>query len=226
MKFTSVTAAAAVLVGQASAHYIFESFDGGPAYQYVRKNTNMNSPVTDLTSNDMRCNQGGETSDGTQTVTVQAGTAHTFTSDVAVYHQGPISVYMSKAPGTAADYDGSGEWFCIYQDVPKFSGSSPSCSSTWDLKQTYSFTIPASVPNGDYLIRIQSLAIHNPYPAGIPQFYIECAQVTVTGGGSGSPTPTADIPGAFQSSDPGYVVNIYDPSFCNYTVPGPAVWSG
>lgn len=37
------------------------------------------------------------------------------------------------------------------------------------LSETYSFTIPDCVPDGEYLLRIQSLAIHNPYPAGIPQ---------------------------------------------------------
>lgn len=37
------------------------------------------------------------------------------------------------------------------------------------LLETYSFTIPDCVPDGEYLLRIQSLAIHNPYPAGTPQ---------------------------------------------------------
>ena len=50
--------------------------------------------------------------------------------------------------------------------------------------------------------------IHNPYPAGTPQFYISCAQVTVTSGGSGNPGPTVSIPGAFKETDPGYTVNV------------------
>ena len=128
---------------------------------------------------------------------------------------------MSKAPGDASAYDGSGDWFKIADIGPTFSGG----TATWDLSQTYSVTIPKSLPNGNYLLRIQQLAIHNPYPGGIPQFYISCAQVTVTGGGSGSPSPTAKIPGFIKVTDPGYTANIYS-NFNNYTVPGPAVWQG
>jgi len=92
----------------------------------------MNSPVTDLTSNDLRCNQGGETAGSTQTLTVKAGDAFSFTTDVAVYHDGPTSIYMAKAPTTAAAFDGSGQvWFKILDIGPTFSGG----SSTWDLSR-------------------------------------------------------------------------------------------
>lgn len=138
---------------------IFQSLDKGPTYQHIRPNTNYNSPVTDLTSADLRCNVGGGSGANTQTITVAAGSTHTFTSDVAVYHQGPVSFYMSKAPTTAAAYDGSGSWFKIKDIGPTFDASG---TATWDLEQTYSVTIPKSLPSGDYLLRIQQLAIHNP----------------------------------------------------------------
>lgn len=165
--------------------------------------------VSDLNSNDLRCNVGGASGSTTQTVSIAAGASVAFTADVAVYHQGPISVYMAKAPGTAASFDGSGSvWFKILDIGPTFPGG------TWNLQQTYSFNIPSCIPAGDYLVRIQSLAIHNPYPAGIPQFYVACAQVTVTGGGSKDLSkdlgPKVAIPGAFKATDPGYTVNIYN----------------
>lgn len=101
------------------------------AYVYVRKNTNYNSPVTDLASKDLRCNVGGESGANTSTVSVAAGSSVTFSLDTAVYHQGPVSVYMAKAPGKAADFDGSGNvWFKILDIGPKFPGG------TWDLKGT------------------------------------------------------------------------------------------
>jgi hypothetical protein len=217
----------AALASRASAHYIFERLTHGgteyAVYQYIRENTNYNSPVIDLTSNDMRCNQGGEnnTVGSTATITMAAGDSFTFTADVAVYHDGPLSIYMSKAPSTAASYDGSGSWFKILDIGPDFSSG----SAVWNLAQSYTYTIPKALPSGDYLLRIQQLGIHNPYPAGIPQFYIECAQVTVTGGGSGTPGPLVSIPGFIKGDEPGYVVNFYT-DFTNYTVPGPAVWSG
>ena len=42
----------------------------------------------------------------------------------------------------------------------------------------------------------------------VKQFYISCAQVKVTNGGSTSPSPTALIPGAIKSNDPGLTVNV------------------
>lgn len=171
MKTFTITTALVAFAAQASAHYIFQYFDNGAAYQNIRKNTNMNSPVTDLSSTDLRCNVGGLTGAGTTTATVQAGSTHTFKLDTPVYHQGPVSFYMSKAPSGVdlSSYDGSGDWFKIADIGPTFTSS---CSATWNLAGSYSVTIPKSVPNGNYLLRVQQLAIHNPWPAGIPQFYI------------------------------------------------------
>ncbi|KAI2464862.1 glycoside hydrolase family 61 protein [Annulohypoxylon bovei var. microspora] len=218
--FANVAVAAALAANGASAHYIFQqlSLDAaeyGP-FEYIRQNSNYNSPVTDLTSNDLRCNVGAEGA-STKTVDVKAGEQFTFTLDTPVYHQGPISIYMSKAPGAASDYDASGEWFKIKDFAPDFSSG----EAAWDMSGSYSYTIPSCVEDGEYLVRIQSLAIHNPWPSGIPQFYISCAQVKVSGG-SGSYNPaTVLIPGAFKETDPGYTVNIYS-DFHSYTVPGPA----
>lgn len=139
---------------------------------------------------------------------------------------------MAKAPSTAASFDGSGSvWFKILDIGPKFPGG------TWDLKrqylqihspsayshsvETYAFTVPSCIPAGEYLIRIQQIGIHNP-TGGVPQFYIGCAQVKVTGGGSKDLGPKVAIPGAFKSTDPGLTANIYN-NFNSYTVPGPAV---
>ncbi|KAK3694166.1 glycoside hydrolase family 61 protein [Podospora appendiculata] len=220
--FTSI-AALSLAVSNVSAHFIFQQLSVGATkydvFKYIRQNSNYNSPVTDLTSNDLRCNVGASGS-GTATVSVAAGSQFTFTLDTPVYHQGPVSVYMSKAPGAASDYDGSGAWFKIYDWGPTFSGS----TSTWNMAGSYTFSIPTCIPSGDYLLRIQALGIHNPWPAGIPQFYISCAQISIAGGGSTTPSPTALIPGAFKDTDPGYTVNIYS-NFLNYTVPGPAVFS-
>jgi hypothetical protein len=66
----------------------------GSQYQNIRRNTNMNSPVESLSSNDLRCNVGGGSGSSTSTVSVSAGSSVTFHSDVAVYHQGPVSLYV------------------------------------------------------------------------------------------------------------------------------------
>lgn len=122
--------AAALAVHSVAGHYIFQQFSTGgtkyPAWKYIRRNSNpawlQNGPVTDLASPDLRCNVGGGVSNGTETIALKAGDEFTFTLDTAVYHAGPISLYMSKAPGKVADYDGSGPWFKIWDWGP--SGSS------------------------------------------------------------------------------------------------------
>jgi len=95
-------AALSLLVGDVSAHYIFQQLSIGstkyPVFQYIRQNSNYNSPVTDLTSNDLRCNVGASGA-STQTVAVKAGDQFTFTLDTPVYHQGPISMYVYHHSG-------------------------------------------------------------------------------------------------------------------------------
>ncbi len=93
------------------------------------------------------------------------------------------------------------------QPLTQFANTSP----LPHLSATYQNTIPKCIPNGEYLLRIQSLAIHN--PGSTPQFYISCAQVNVTGGGSATPGPTVKIPGAFKATDPGYTANV---SYCAF----------
>jgi len=219
--FTTYAAGLLALFSQVSGHYIFETLTANGVknapYTYVRKNTNYNSPVTDLASNDLRCNVGGASGVNTSTVSVAAGSSVTFSSDIAVYHQGPISVYMAKAPSTASEFDGSGNvWFKILDVGPIFPGG------TWNLKQDYTFNLPKCISNSEYLLRIQSLAIHN--PGATPQFYVGCAQLAITGGGSTDLGPKVAFPGAIKATDPGYTANIYN-DFTSYIVPGPAVAS-
>ncbi|KAK4183044.1 glycosyl hydrolase family 61-domain-containing protein [Podospora australis] len=217
MKGLLSVAALSLAISEASAHYIFQQLSVGGTkhgvFEYIRQNTNYNSPVTDLASNDLRCNEGGASGANTKTITVRAGDSFTFHTDTPVYHQGPTSIYLSKAPGAASSYDGSGPWFKIMD----WGGPN------WNLASSYTANIPSCIPDGEYLLRIQQLGIHNPWPAGIPQFYISCAQIKVTGGGSVNPSGVS-IPGAFKATDPGYTANIYN-NLQSYTVPGPAVFS-
>lgn len=74
-----------------------------------------------------------------------------------------------------------------------------------------SFTVPAGTPDGDYLVRVEHIALHSASSAGGAQFYISCGQVTLTGGGSGTPGPLVEFPGAYSATDPGILINIYYP---------------
>ncbi|KAJ9156095.1 Glycoside hydrolase family 61 protein [Pleurostoma richardsiae] len=206
-----------------SAHYRFNKLALGSTkfaeYEHIRQNTNWNSPVTSLSDPDLRCNVGGASGANTTTVDVKAGDPFTFSLDQAVYHQGPVSLFMSKAPGKASEYDGSGNWFKINDWLPTFGSG----GATWPMYAQYTYNIPKCIADGEYLLRIQSLGIHN--PGGTPQFYISCAQVHVTGGGSTVPATGGTIPGLFKATDPGYTVNIYNPDFKSYIAPGGSVFA-
>ncbi|KAL6710440.1 hypothetical protein ACN47E_008488 [Coniothyrium glycines] len=213
------TVALAALAELAQGHYIFQQLTAngakGALFQNIRPVPN-NSPVTVLSDPNLRCNVNGATGGSTTTVSVAAGSSLSFTADQAVYHQGPVSFYLQKAGSTATTSDGSGDWFKIKEIGPNFSSG----QAVWDLSTTYSVNIPSQVSAGEYLLRIEQLAIHN--PGSPPQFYISCAQIKVTGSGSGRPSPVVKIPGHVKSTDSGYTANIYN-NFKSYVVPGPAV---
>lgn len=224
MKTFGILAALSALCAEVSGHYILQQISyGGTKYGikvYVRPNTNYNSPVTDLDSNDLRCNEGGASGASTDTLAVTAGSAFTVFWDTAVYHNGPIAMYLAKAPSTAASFDGSGQvWFKFWERGPTFN------PVTWPLTISHSASLPSGLPNGEYLLRVEQLGLHNPYPAALPQFYVGCAQISVSGGGSGTPGPLVSIPGHIKGNEPGYTVNIYN-GFTSYSMLGPAVWNG
>jgi len=71
--------------------------------------------------------------------------------------------------------------------------------------------LPSSLPSGEYLFRVEHIALHSASAAGGAQFYISCGQINVTGGGSGNPGPLVAFPGAYKATDPGLMINIYYP---------------
>lgn len=73
------------------------------------------------------------------------------------------------------------------------------------------FTIPKATPSGDYLARFEHIGLHAASQPNGAQFYLSCAQVTVTGGGSGTPGPLVSFPGAYKATDPGILIQIYYP---------------
>ncbi|GLB44353.1 putative glycoside hydrolase family 61 protein [Lyophyllum shimeji] len=217
MKLTSILSLA-VAAQSASAHYIWTTVIAGSttSTSAVRQPVN-NSPVTSVTSNDVRCNVNpGQAS---ETVSVAAGSTIGFKLDNTIYHQGPAAIYLGKAPSTAASWDGSGaNWFKIAEWGATFN---PFGFTDLNASQLTT-TIPANTPPGEYLVRIEQIGLH---VAGAPQWYISCAQIKITGSGSGNP-PKVSIPGYVSASDPGLTVNIYYPVPTSYKVPGPAAWRG
>ena len=92
-------------------------------------------------------------------------------------------------------------------------------------KASVDFKIPSCIENGDYLFRIEHVALHSASSAGGAQFYISCAQLSVSGGsGSKKPGNLVSFPGAYKATDPGIMLNIYS-NVKPYTPAGPAVFT-
>jgi len=203
----------------AAAHYIFRTLltSTGSSDAAVRRPAE-NSPIHDITSSGATCNVG--LSPATETVSVSAGSLIGFKlgAGTTVFHKGPAAMYLGKAPERAADWDGSGQnWFKIAEWGATFNPFSFASLG----KDTFTSTIPSSVPSGEYLVRIEQIGLHL---TGSPELFVSCAQIKITGGGSATPSKFS-IPGYIARDDPMLTLNIYWPQPTAYTVPGPAVYS-
>jgi hypothetical protein len=227
-------AAALLAASQVSGHYIFsqlivnDELVGGD-YDYIRKNSNDYQPSFTsevINSEDLRCNKGALSS-AAKTMDVKAGDkigAKLWFNEF-IEHPGPGMVYMSKAPSDVASYMGDGDWFKVWESGPENGPANVDESwGTWQ-KDRMEFTIPKDIPDGEYLVRFEHVAIHENH-VGKSQFYMECAQLAVSGGGSGVPGPVAQIPGMYTAEDPAFTYSIWGGSDPGYTMPGPAVWVG
>ncbi|KAF3938732.1 Endoglucanase-4 [Dactylella cylindrospora] len=236
-------AAAALLASTVSAHGGVVSYSSGSTtykgwepynspsgQQSIERQYSSFNPlmIPDLSSINIVCNNAGVGGTGL-TATIAAGSQITAYWSQWTHAEGCIMVYMAKCPsGGCNSWTGTGTvWFKIDQ-VGLISGTMG--AGKWGsglvmdtLKWTV--TIPASLPSGEYLIRHELLALHQ---ANNPQFYPECAQLTITGGGSGNPSPLVNLQSAYKGSDPAVNVDIYVTSRdqTSYTCPGPAVWGG
>ncbi|KAL2826164.1 hypothetical protein BJY01DRAFT_256085 [Aspergillus pseudoustus] len=68
-----------------------------------------------------------------------------------------------------------------------------------------------------------SIGVHGAH-AGEAEFYYECAQVKVIGGGNGTPGPTIKFPGGYKQDDPSFNFSVWG-GMKEYPMPGPEVWT-
>ncbi|KAF2432147.1 hypothetical protein EJ08DRAFT_695602 [Tothia fuscella] len=87
--------------------------------------------------------------------------------------------------------------------------------------------IPASIKAGNYVLRHETIALHQAQGVGGAQSYPQCFNLKVTGGGSDTPEGVVGT-ALYMATDPGIMFNIYQPykAFSDYLVPGPPLYSG
>lgn len=229
--FALLVGAALAAIPYVSAHYFFPHFiaDGNFTgyYEYVREDTQGYMPFKGgYSKDDFRCNTGSmDYASKTGVYKVKAGETIGFGTDfnALIQHPGPLQVYMSKAPGDVREYDGSGDWFKIYELGPE---SFSSDGITWGVTDVGNFTfqLPNEIPAGQYLVRIEHIALHGAGDWGGAEFYFNCAQIEVESDSTTTPSPLVKIPGVYDGYEPGILFYMYRDYIVNYTMPGPLAY--
>ncbi|KAG8820152.1 Esterase/lipase/thioesterase [Serendipita sp. 401] len=166
----------------------------------VRRTPNDSGFISDVTSSRITCSIGNEYLPAGGTLSVAAGAT--------------VYVHWNTWPdghyGISQDTYSGGKW-----------GNQRLVANNF----TAAVTIPSKLAAGNYLLRHENLALHGATSLNGAQFYPVCIHLTVTGGGSVSPSGLA-FPGAYKQNDPGILFNPYQGDAANqaYVAPGGAVY--
>lgn len=201
-----------------------------------------NNPTYDVTTSAISCNSNLNQPVSSAVINIPAGAkvgawwehviggpqgANDPDNPIASSHKGPVQVYLAKV-SNAGTADPTGlTWFKISSDGltnGQWGVDNMIAGGGWNY-----FTIPSCLASGNYLMRVEIIALHNAYSSKGAQFYMSCANINIQNGGSYTPTSGILLPGGYSQSDPGILLNIYGPSGAPdnggkpYTPPGPAV---
>ncbi|KAI0031076.1 glycosyl hydrolase family 61-domain-containing protein, partial [Vararia minispora EC-137] len=238
--------AAVALATSSYAHTIFQAlYVNGVDQGHINgiRVPSYDGPITDVTSNDLICNGGINPYQQPVSQVIINATAgdsitaewhHTLAGANPSDSQDPIDsshkgncandLYSAKVPSALQTSVTGLQWFKIYEDGYSSSTGLWAVDTLIANKGKVTFSLPSCIAAGQYLLRVEVIALHaaTSYPGA--QFYMECAQLQISGGGSASPA-TVSFPGAYKGTDPGVTINIYYPPVTSYTIPGPPVFS-
>ncbi|KAJ3032362.1 Esterase/lipase/thioesterase [Rhizophlyctis rosea] len=262
MKFTIAALALANVAGVLGHGYVSSAIIDGKTYpgwnpygdvyispppQRIFRPMPGNGPVCDITLIDIQCNgwtEGGVKGSSPAALSAPVTAGSTVSLQWTLWpdsHKGSTATYMAKCPGDCSSYLAGTDavWFKVAEQGKTSLNTNVDAEgwATDPLTKSipYTFTVPKSLANGNYIVRHEVTALHgaSAYTAGAGgcaqgiQFYPSCFQVTVQGGGSATgPATKVSIPGVFTPSSPGIVYDITKMGGKPYPVPGPAVWTG
>jgi len=246
----------ALLFENVSAHFTMQYIwiDGvqQPWGQYIRM-TQDNSPVTDVGSTDMICNPAGLTGTGVGTAQVRPGAnisfewhQHVNVSNelpLSFGHKGPTQIFVAQVPSavSASDWTPTGSvWTKVYSDgLHYINAANPDGFWATDVvcnnNGVHSITLPSCLPDGDYIVRAENVALDLATSLNGAQWYIGCTHLRVNSTlakpqvASVTPAKWASRPlyslqNLYKATDPGVLINIYW-GMTNYVIPGPAAWT-
>lgn len=218
----------------ASAHTIFLQLEADGttnAVSYGIRTPSYDGPITDVTTNDVACNGGpNPTTPSDKIINVKAGSTvnavwrHTLTSGpgdvMESSHLGPTLAYLKKVDDATTDVGYGSGWFKIQHDG--YTNGVWGTSKVINNAGKQPITIPSCLPDGQYLLRAEMIALHAAGSNQGAQLYMECAQINISGGTATKTPTTYSFPGMYKQNDPGILVNIYSMSKdSTYVIPGP-----
>jgi hypothetical protein len=146
-------------------------------------------------------------------------------------HKGPVLDYLANCNGDCSSVDKTALRFFKIDGVGMTgtSGSPPrfadddmiANNNTWTVK------IPSDIAPGNYVLRHETIALHEGNRDGGSQPYPQCINLQITGSGTANPPGVAGTQ-LYKQSDAGILFNIYRTftSTDEYPVPGPPVYNG
>lgn len=123
---------------------------------------------------------------------------------IAKSHKGPISYYLAKVDNAATTGTSGLKWFKVAHEG--LSGGKWAVDNMIAGGGWHYFTMPSCIAPGDYLLRVELIALHSAGTQGGAQFYMECAQIRVTGSGTNTGSNFVSMPGPYSPTDPGVLV--------------------
>lgn len=210
----------------------------GPVAGWYADNTDMGfvSP-NKFNHPDIICHRSA--SPGTSHVQVAAGSNITLRWTAwPMSHVGPIMDYLAPCPVT-----GGGGCTNVDKNSLKFVKIAQQALKPNVTKNTYwieawvvddflrkknhawTFTVPADLKAGQYVLRHEILALHQAREVNGAQAYPQCVNLNVTGGGQTEITEGVSPTEFYDAKDPGIHIDVYGSgSLTEYSFPGPTVW--
>ncbi|EWC47691.1 hypothetical protein DRE_02891 [Drechslerella stenobrocha 248] len=218
-----------IIDGQSYPGYLWET-DGAtrsPPARIMQSLPNPfgDSPIIYLDNNDVVCNRGAKPAQ--LIARARAGARVTFKWDKWFDdHKGPVITYLANCGGDCRTANGADlDWFKIDEaglgsDGVWATDRLMAAGLTWNL------TLPRMIPDGQYLMRHEMIALHVATQLNGAQFYPSCSNIEITGGTGQNRPPTVKFPQAYSPRDPGILVNFDTKSrVSSYRIPGPPLYT-
>lgn len=186
-----------------------------------------NGPVLpqDYANPDIICHVNATAAPISASVTAGTNVTVFWTKDYPKSHTGPMLSFLAACPGNdCTKADKTKLKFFKVDAQGLIDGTKPPGVWATDVmvanNASWSFEIPPNIKAGQYVLRHETIALHQAQGENGAQNYPFCMNLDIKGSGTAQPEGVLGTE-LYNKTDPGLVVNIFKP-LTEYTIPGPA----